>query len=56
MGRTDHSHQEEGLNLGHSSPQHRAHVVAHSSEKYAKHGDANQSVPHAEELAVSRPR
>lgn len=56
LGRTDHSHQEEGLNLGHSSPQHCAHVVTHSSKQYAKHGDAHQGVTHAEQLAVPRPR
>ena len=54
-GSTDQSHQKEGFNLGHSSAQHGAHVIAHSSQQDAKHGDAHQGVAHAEQLAVPRP-
>lgn len=56
LGRSDRSHQEQSLNLGHSSSQHSAHVVTDSSQQDAEHGDAHQGVAHAEQLAVPRPR
>lgn len=52
----DHAHQEESLNLGHGSPQHCSHVVAHTSQEDAKHGDAHQGVAHAEQLSIPGPR
>lgn len=52
----DHSHQEEGLDLGHGSPQDRAHVVAHTGQQDAEQGDAHQGVAHAEQLSVPGPR
>lgn len=55
LARTDHSHQEEVLNLGHSSSQTGAHLVTHSSQQNAKHGDSHQSIAHTEQLAIQRP-
>lgn len=52
----DRSHQEEGLDLGHGSPQDRAHVVAHAGQQDAEQGDAHQGVAHAEQLSVPGPR
>lgn len=49
--RTDHSHQEEVLNLGHSSSQNGAHLVTHSSQQNTKHRDPHQRITHAEQLA-----
>lgn len=55
LARTDHSHQEEVLNLGHSSSQNGAHLVTHSSQQNAKQGDSHQSIAHTEQLAVPCP-
>lgn len=52
---TGPSYQEESLNLGHGSPQDRAHVVAHAGQQNAKHGDAHQGIAHAEQLSIPGP-